>query len=123
MDIKGLITELINTKELSLEKVTELELKYNVNEIFIDKLSSDINIFKSKEKNEVDADAFLSYLHSELYFSLKEYGNYLNDLFLLYDLDDELTGEINSAIDKIDEKIKVYEKILGIDNKKNGKSL
>lgn len=123
MDIKGLITELINTKELSLEKVTELELKYNVNEIFIDKLSSDINIFKSKEKNEVDADAFLSYLHSELYFFLKEYGNYLNDLFLLYDLDDELTGEINLAIDKIDEQIKVYEKILGIDNKKNGKSL
>ena len=123
MDIKDLITELINIKELSLDKVAELELKYNVNEIFIDKLLSDINIYKSKEKNNVDADTFLSYLNSEIYSSLIDYGNYLNDLFLLYDLDDELTGEINLAIDKIDEQIKVYEKILGIDNKKNGKSL
>lgn len=123
MNIKSLITDLINIKELSLEKVNELELKYNVNEIFINKLLSDINIFKSKEKNKVDANAFLLFLNNELYSSLIDYGNYLNDLFLLHDLDDELTGEINLAIDKIDEKIKVYEKILGIDNKKNGKSL
>lgn len=121
--LKNLITELISIDDLSLEKYNELEFIYNVDGYFIDELLSDINTFKFKVKTKISANDFLSYIENQLFTSLTDYAIYLSQLNLIKDLDDELLGEIGIAIDKTNEKIKVYENMLGIRQNKNKKSL
>ena len=120
--LKELVIELEKLEELSLEEITELELKYQVLENFISEIHFEIKVFKTKIGECFNFDAFLSYLESNLIEFQGDY-EYYRDLIATLDLDNEMLAEVNYQLQLIELKIKKLEKFLGYSNKKNKSTL